>query len=260
MTYAKLSRQILGAQISDLAQEPQHLDLLPHNMTIFHALLDKQSFRDGSVPSAGSLYEESQALMFGGADTTGNTLVVASYFLLSQPETYKSLKQELKAAWPDLNKVPTLRELEKLTYLNAILKESLRISLGIVSGLLRHVPDSGAKICDTAIPGGTIVSCAAKFVHYNTEIFSDPDKFIPERWIKDPSLDNWLVSFSRGPRSCLGINLAWMELRLALASAFRRFDLHADPVNPTKLTIRDAFLPKLFDGKHVKASMTVSKA
>ena len=44
------------------------------------------------------------------------------------------------------------------------------------------------------------------FVHTNKDIFPEPDEFKPERWL-DPgasSLDNWLVSFGKGPRSCIG--------------------------------------------------------
>lgn len=63
------------------------------------------------------------------------------------------------------------------------------------------------------------------FLHFNPELFPSPQEFRPERWLDNPGLDNWLVSFSRGPRSCLGINLAWMELRLSFAYVFRRFDM-----------------------------------
>jgi hypothetical protein len=47
---------------------------------------------------------------------------------------------------------------------------------------------------------------ASHFIHRNPEIFSDPDEFRPERWLGEEShaLDKWLLSFSRGPRSCLG--------------------------------------------------------
>ena len=58
---------------------------------------------------------------------------------------------------------------------------------------------------DLLIFSQTIVSCGSTFVHYNADIFPEPDKFIPERWLENPDLDNWLVAFSRGPRMCLGI-------------------------------------------------------
>lgn len=158
------------------------------------------------MPDAGELYEEAQALMFAGADTVGNAMMVASFFLGKKPSLQKRLKAELEQAWPDLDQdPPSLSELEKLPYLNAVIRESLRLSMGVVAGLLRVVPPQGATICGTSVPGGTIVSCSVPFVHHNKEIFENPFDFKPERWLEDPGLEKWLCSFSRGPRSCLGI-------------------------------------------------------
>lgn len=193
-------------------------------MTIYHRLMDGEAYRNKTVPSAGSLYEEAQALMFGGADTVGNTLMVGTYHLLQQPDKLQKLKAELSAAWPSLNEhEPKLRDFENLPYLNAVIKESLRLASGVVSGLLRVTPATGATVDGVTVPPGvcpsldhvgadgqltisqTIVSCGSTFVHYNSTIFPEPDKFIPERWLESPELDNWLVAFSRGPRMCLGI-------------------------------------------------------
>ena len=211
-------------QINDLTNDPEKLKLLPHNMTVFHRLLDPEAYRDKTVPSARSLYEESQALMFGGADTAGNTLMVGTFHLLKDSETLEKLKMELLEAWPTLHgQEPKLQHLENMSYLNAVIKESLRLSSGVTAGLLRIVPANGATISGTAVPPGvrtcsipatpsvcanvffqTIVSCSSTFVHYNADIFPDPEAFRPERWIESPDLDNWLVAFSRGPRACLG--------------------------------------------------------
>lgn len=117
--------------------------------------MDAEAYRNKTVPSADSLYEEAQALMFGGADTVGTTLMVGTYHLLQQPDKLQRMKAELMSAWPSLNKPePTLRELENLRYLNAIIKESLRIASGVVSGLLRVVPPAGAVISGVAVPPG----------------------------------------------------------------------------------------------------------
>ena len=121
-------------------------------MTIYHRLMDPTAFRDKTVPSPGSLYEEGQALMFGGADTVGNTLMVGTHNLLQRPAVLQTLRQELLTAWPTLSKEPRLRELENLPYLNAVIKESLRMSSGVVSGLLRVVPSMGATVNGVTVP------------------------------------------------------------------------------------------------------------
>lgn len=80
-------------------------------------------------------------------------------------------------------------------------------------------------------------------MHNNPALFPAPHAFQPERWLANPGLQTYLVAFSRGPRSCLGINLAWLELRLVLAHTVRRFDLALDQDSPDALTYKDAFLP-----------------
>ncbi|KAF5854193.1 hypothetical protein GGP41_006990 [Bipolaris sorokiniana] len=247
--------QLLMQQINDLTNDPEKLKLLPHNMTVFHRLMDPEAHRDKKVPSADSLYEETQALMFGGADTTGNTLMVGSFHLLKDPTKFQKLKTELLEHWPSLqNGEPTLKELEDLPYLNAVIKESLRLSSGVTAGLLRVVPATGATITGKVVPPGTIVSCGSTFVHYNADIFPEPDKFVPERWLETPELDNWLVAFSRGPRMCLGINLAWAELRLAFAHVFRKFVMTVPKQLPETLLWRDVFLPYYYS-EHLQVNM-----
>ena len=61
-------------------------------------------------------------------------------------------------------------------------------------------------------------------------MFSDPDAFIPDRWLGEDAKTNEasLSAFSKGPRSCIGINLAYCELYLVIAGVFRRFDVGLD--------------------------------
>ena len=66
---------------------------------------------------------------------------------------------------------------------------------------------------------------SAYFVLRNPEIFIDPAEFQPDRWLGPDArtLEPYFVPFSRGPRSCVGQNLAWAELHTLLASIIRRF-------------------------------------
>jgi hypothetical protein len=90
--------------------------------------------------------------MFGGADTVGNAIMVGTHHLLMNAEKMTKLKAELHNIWPILTREPSLKELESLPYLNAVIKESLRLSSGVVSGLLRIVPPTGATIAGIDVP------------------------------------------------------------------------------------------------------------
>ena len=60
-------------------------------------------------------------------------------------------------------------------------------------------------------------------IHHDESIFPNSKEFQPERWIEDPRPDRYLVSFSKGSRQCVGMNLAYAEMYLWLSGVFRRF-------------------------------------
>ncbi|KAA8908371.1 cytochrome P450 [Sphaerosporella brunnea] len=70
------------------------------------------------------------------------------------------------------------------------------------------------------------IACAAGILHTETKIFPNPTVFDPERWLgPDAVPDKCLSAFSRGPRQCFRISLAWCELYLALGTLFRLFEV-----------------------------------
>lgn len=60
-------------------------------------------------------------------------------------------------------------------------------------------------------------------IHHNKSLFPNSHEYIPQRWIDNPRLDKYLISFSKGTRQCVGINLAYAELYTTLANIFRRY-------------------------------------
>ncbi|KAJ3926490.1 MAG: cytochrome P450 [Lentinula lateritia] len=202
-------------------------------------------------------------LHFAGTDTIANTCVVGIRYLLSHKDILKRVVKELDDAWPQDDDI-AYEDLEKLPYLTAVIKESLRLSHGVVTPLGRVVDPEDVMIMGESIPTGTIVGISSVFVHLNTKLFPQPTKFNPERWLKEsPSrtmdsmkkesssdvteinADKYLVSFSRGPRSCIGIHLAWCELYIVFGFLFRKLEFvpvtKLDPNQP--LQFNDFFIP-----------------
>ena len=165
--------------------------------------------------------------MSAGTVTTAWTLPVTVYYLLTNPDVLQKLKQELNEAVPDPSKSTPLVELEQLPYLTGVIQEGLRLSYGIVTRLERIAPDETLVFTDPStkkawkIPPRTPVSMTSYIIHRNPDIFPSPLSFQPERWIENPRLDKYLVSFSKGKMQCLGINLAYAEIYLMLAKLFR---------------------------------------
>lgn len=69
----------------------------------------------------------------------------------------------------------------------------------------------------------TPVGMGAYLMHTDPDVYPEPFEFVPERWLgdHDPLMDRNWVPFSKGSRNCLGINLAYAEMNIALATLFR---------------------------------------
>jgi len=198
--------------------------------------------------------EEAQNLVFAGSDTVGGTCALGVFHAASDPLVYKTLVKELEEAWPEKDSVMGYEALEKLPYLTAVIKESLRMAHGVVTPPPRIVGPVEATIAGIVVPVGTTVSIGTTFVHNNASIFPDPFKFDPSRWLLSSSkeLDSYLVSFSRGPRSCIGVNLAWCELYLIFGNVFRKMEIEVYDTTTEDFKFREYFLP-LYTGKPFRA-------
>jgi len=163
----------------------------------------------------------------GGSDTTSFTLSCAFFYVLSSPEVYAKLITELDENASFIRDTFDYSKIQNLSYLNAVIKETLRISVPVPGSLPRIVPEGGVTIGSVYLPAGTAVSISQQAISFDEKIFPSPKKFIPERWIGNgaQSLDKWNVAFSRGPRQCIGTSLAYLELRCVVAYFFSRFDM-----------------------------------
>jgi cytochrome P450 len=179
----------------------------------------------------GPLTQQAVAIWSGGWDTVGFVLTMAAYQLLQKPEIEQRLYYELKEVWKDPSEPPETATLEKLPYLTAVLKETFRVSPGALCRLSRVNPNGIEQYGDWEIPPGTIISMSIPDVLSDEAIWgSDAAVFKPERWLNGGAdLDRYLVTFSKGTRVCPGIELAWIETRLVIASLFRRYEMSIAP-------------------------------
>ncbi|TVY28782.1 Cyrochrome P450 monooxygenase [Lachnellula hyalina] len=193
--------------------------------TLFQELLE------GDVPdsekSIDRLVQEAQVVVSAGTETTAWCLSVITFYILTNPTILERLRVELEEAIPDPDKPVPVENIEQLPYLTACIQEGLRLSYGLSTRLPRVSPvdvmvfNDGKK--DWHIPPGTPTSMTSYLIHHNESIFPKSHEYIPQRWIDDPRLDKYLISFSKGTRQCAGINLAYAELYTTLANIFRRY-------------------------------------
>ncbi|KAI0280406.1 cytochrome P450 monooxygenase-like protein [Russula aff. rugulosa BPL654] len=245
-------RELLTAQVDAILRDPSELALTPHPI-IYHGLLSPEANKGRPLPSRQSLLDEAGILLGAGADSTGVTLMVAAHYVLQNPQIRQRLEAELREAWPVLEEIPRYEVLEKLSYLAAVTKEGLRMFPGVIAHP-RVVPREGAVISGKFIPGGTVVGQSFTYVHRSQLIYERPEEFSPDRWLgpNAKACDTALSVFSKGPRSCFGVNLAYAEIHMGLANVFRRFELRLDEARPASLEIKEHFVP-LFSGENLHA-------
>lgn len=191
-------------RITELQKNPTTPGSLP---TVFDTMLNPNLEKGQYTPTLQELTGDALLLLMAGTDSTAHTLVTATYAMLTHPEMSQNLKTELKEAIPEKDSLVEWAPLEKMPYLRAVIKESLRYVSGSPGRLPRTVPSTGAVFCGRQIPPGTIITSGIYVHHRNPSTFEDPYTFRPERWLQGNAveMEKNLVTFSRGSRTCTGM-------------------------------------------------------
>jgi cytochrome P450 len=153
------------------------------------------------------------------------------HFLLDHPKWFDSIYQELESEIGDEVDSVSASSLARLPILNAVINETTRIMPAVSQDFERYVPSGGAKLGDHFVPEGCAVTLQVYTVHNDPKLWEDPDKFMPERWLRDQPTDalDEIFPFSRGVRVCIGRNLAMTEMRLLLAMLVNHFTFERVP-------------------------------
>lgn len=208
--------------------------------TIFHGLL--QSNLPESEKTSDRLAEEAAVLLSAGTDSSANTLSAITYHLLADPSKLERLRAELKVAVPE-GCLPKFAQVENLPYLSAVIQEGLRLHPAVSSRQQRVAPDEDLLYtnCSTSttykIPAGTCTSMTPVLLSRLPDIYPSPSEFRPERFLENPKLKQYQLTFSRGTRMCLGINLAYQEMYIILAGLFGKFDVWDGTGEQNSLTL-----------------------
>ncbi|KAK4183514.1 putative cytochrome P450 [Podospora australis] len=188
---------------------------------VAYQLLDHLDFKTAS--------HEATVIFSGAIHTTGWSLTRSVYFLAANRAVQEKLFAELKKAIPDRNSQISYAALESIPYMVAFMKESSRLAFSIGASNPREAPaETGAVLSGKYIPGGTIVETDSWNLHLNEEVFPDPHRFDPERWLqgeKSKQLEKHLAPFGMGSMMCVGYTLANMAMYLCVAGLVRNFEL-----------------------------------
>jgi cytochrome P450 len=192
---------------------------------------------DGSTLSDREVRDELVVMLMAGHETTGTALAWTFERILSLPEVEQRIRTEfdtIVGAGPF-----TAAHLPQLEYLDAVIKESLRVRPIMPAGgarLVRRPFEIGGYV----IPPGTILVNAMHLLHRRSELYPDPDVFLPERFLGRRMIDpyEW-TPFGGGMRRCIGYAFALFEMKTVIATVLSLVRLRIE--NPDASFVRRGF-------------------
>ncbi|KAH8758341.1 cytochrome P450 67 [Diaporthe sp. PMI_573] len=180
-----------------------------------------------AAPTPEALEYDSRLVLLAGSDTASSTLSNALFFLCKDVGAQTKLREQLRQAmtWEG-------RDYEKVqfvTFLDDIIAETLRLRPAVLVAGSRETPAAGLQIDEMHIPGNTNVLVPVYNIQRDQRYWPQANEFIPERWgdrRSEMGTDNApYFPFLAGMYSCPGKNLAYMSLRIALATLVQNFDI-----------------------------------
>ncbi|KAK8096268.1 hypothetical protein PG999_014290 [Apiospora kogelbergensis] len=177
--------------------------------------------------------------MLAGADTTATAIRAALYYALRTPGVWQRLAGEVRAAG-FTRTPPPYAQARALPYLDAVVREALRLHPGVAMVLPRRVPaGEGLALPDGAVaPPGTSVGMSPYVLGRNRGVWGpDADAFRPERWLRRggetgeahaarlQKMNGADLTFGAGSRGCLGKHLGLLQVYKVVATLVTRYDM-----------------------------------
>lgn len=184
---------------------------------VLSGLLDAR-YDDGSAMEEAVARDHLRTLLFGGHETTANILTWVIYFVHRHPEVRERLLAELESLGPN----PDVEALTRLPYLNAVIDETLRMR-PVTTEISRQLRKPWT-LGPWSLPARSAVCPAVTLLHFLPELWPDPERFSPERFLDKRPSPNSFIPFGGGSHRCLGALFARFEAAVLIGTWLREFE------------------------------------
>jgi cytochrome P450 len=206
--------------------------------------------------------QEAVLQVIAGADTTSSAIRMIIFFIVTNPSVHRQLRKELDTAQEEGRlSFPVVQdnEIKSMAYLEACIREGLRLWPPVVGLMSKVVPPEGAELLGQFVPGGTRIGYSGwGLCRHKVTFRPDPEVFRPERWIESDAtrLEDMTRSvdlvFGWGKNACLGKTIAQLEMRKTISELLRRYEITIvnpshpfNSVNRNGLFIQDSMFVRL---------------
>jgi cytochrome P450 len=204
--------------------DPQRTDIL----TLLIVARDEH----GEAMTDEELRDELITLLVAGHETTATAISWAFYWIHKLPEVREKLLAELDS----LGENPDSNTIFKLPYLTAVCNETLRIYPIAMLTFPRKVK-TPISLCGYQLEAGTIIMGSIYLTHQREDIYPQPEKFNPERFLEKQFSPYEFLPFGGGARRCIGLAFAQMEMKLILAKVLKTWSMklvNTDEIKPQR--------------------------
>jgi cytochrome P450 len=187
---------------------------------VLSTLIQAYDEEDGSRLTDNELVGQIITLFIAGHETTASSLTWALLLLALHPEISAEFLAELS---PLDGEAPATEQLGAFPVLDGIVKETLRMFPPLLWQLRYTIEPTVIGEYEIAAKKGVCVS--AFIAHRDPNVFEEPERFRPSRWLDINPSPYEYFPFSGGPRLCLGAAFATMEMKIVLPLIMQRFRL-----------------------------------
>jgi cytochrome P450 len=192
------------------------------------SVLVSASRTQGDAYSNKSLRDQLLTLFFAGHETSATSLSWIHYLLWKHPDIREKVRAEVMDTVG--RRLPTAEDLANLQYTERVINEVLRLNSPIHS--LSRVALEDDVVGGFRIPEGATIYVSLYATHRLAELWPDPDKFDPDRFLPELCAARprfAFIPFAAGHRNCIGGSMAMTELKLVVAQLAQRFVLDVAP-------------------------------
>jgi cytochrome P450 len=197
------------------------------------SLLLSARYEDGSALTDEELLTQMMNLIVAGHETTASALAWSFHHIHRDPAVKARLVEELRGLPEPLEP----EAVSRLPYLEAVCSEALR--LNPVAPLIGRTLRKGLTLQGFDLPPGVPVGISILQVHRRADLYPDPERFRPERFLERSYTPFEYLPFGGGARRCLGAAFALYEMKLVLATILRKHDLRPANDAPVRVAVRN---------------------
>eukprot|EP00029_Vermamoeba_vermiformis_P013765 TRINITY_DN8693_c0_g1_i1.p1 TRINITY_DN8693_c0_g1~~TRINITY_DN8693_c0_g1_i1.p1 ORF type:complete len:500 (-),score=124.07 TRINITY_DN8693_c0_g1_i1:58-1524(-) len=227
---AQLRKKVRSLAQKCLEDRKKDTEALNTRKDLLNMMIHAVDPETGKTMSEDEIVSENVIFLVAGHETTAHSMTWFMYHTANNPEWITKLQQEVDEVTKG-KEFPEYDDLSRMTVLDMVVKESMRMSPVTPGGSVREMTDD-VQLGPYFIGKGTAIMAPIHLMNRNPKVFPDPERFNPERFANNQSRYPHFMPFSSGPRNCIGQTFAKVEMRAVLSTMAKYDEWKLDETKP----------------------------